>query len=604
MKGPSWLTRAWRRLRFARRGVGCPVVFARAYELAVPGTAIDPQRAARILTFLHSRKLLRPQDLHRAPVAPLSHLLAVHTEPYLSSLQDPGSPLTFLGDTPSEQRLDEFLTAHRTAVGGTILASELARCGRSVAIHLSGGFHHASRDRGHGFCVFNDVAAAIFQLRSRGYDAPFLVVDLDLHDGDGTRAIFRDDPSVFTFSIHNQHLASIEALASFDLELGGDVEDATYLAALHEHLPAIVDTVRPGLVFYLAGCDPAVDDPLGNWRISAAGLLDRDRFVLSTLQSHDPDLPIVILLAGGYGGEAWRYSARFFATILSGGETLEPPPRAELLLTEYRALSRRLTESELTREKDEDWSLSQEDLPGTSGAWAMPQSRLLGYYSRHGFELVLERYGILDQLRARGFEQVRVDFDLNNPAGQTVLVRTDDAASETLIELRVRRDTGTIQGMELLAVEWLLLQDPRASFGPGRPRLPGQHHPGLGLLKEIAAILVMFCERIGLDGLRFTPAYFHLAVQSRRLLSFLDPAREGHFRALQKTLRELRLPEAIRAIDGGRVIDAGTNLPLAWTPSVMVLPVSRRLKARVTSESYLRQVEEAEARARFHLPTY
>src|SRR6185295_17476200 len=129
-----------------------------------------------------------------------------------------------------------------------------------------------------------DVAVAIAELRARGFAAPVLVVDLDLHDGDGTRSIFAEDPTVHTFLVHNLSTPDergLRAVASTSIELQGEVEDAEYLAAVREHLPPLFPSFRPELVFYVAGSDPAADDRIGNWKITAAGMLERDLFVTS-----------------------------------------------------------------------------------------------------------------------------------------------------------------------------------------------------------------------------------------------------------------------------------------------------------------------------------
>src|SRR5690606_30822850 len=126
-------------------------------------------------------------------------------------------------------------------------------------------------------------------LRARQYRDPILVVDLDLHDGNGTRAAFLDDPAVHTYSIHNAPWDDATGVASTSIALGTDVGDAEYLETLRRTLPPIIRSHRPGLVFYIAGCDPATDDALGDWRISAEGMLARDRFVIETLRESAPD---------------------------------------------------------------------------------------------------------------------------------------------------------------------------------------------------------------------------------------------------------------------------------------------------------------------------
>jgi hypothetical protein len=466
-----------------------------------------------------------------------------------------------------------------------------------VAINLGGGLHHAHADAGHGFCAFNDVAVAVDAVRQDGFESPFLVVGLDLHDGDGTRAIFADDPSVHTFSIHNRNLGPAEARASTTIELGEEVGDDRYLSAVEQHLPALLERHRPALIYYLAGCDPADDDALGNWRISDGGMLRRDRFVIETIRALAADAAVVILLAGGYGQDAWRYSARFFAWLLSGKSDHEPPRTDEWTLSQFRRVARALSLSELTHEPEGDsWRLSEEDL--------MPvrrESRLLGFYSPHGIEVGLERYGLFDRLRAKGFDEPRLDLELDDPSGQTVRVLTGGDEPQSLIELRMRRDRRAVRDFELLMVEWLMMQNPRASFKPGRPRLPGQKYPGLGLLHEVSAILVLICERLQLDGIGFVPMHYHIAAQARRHFVFVESDTEGRFRALRRVLGKLPLVEAIRAIEQERLIDLDLDRPFRWLPGTMVLPVSNRLKELVGEPERERAVRDASERYRFVL---
>ncbi|MDX1388683.1 MAG: histone deacetylase, partial [Acidobacteriota bacterium] len=447
------------------------LVYSPDYGVALPTSALDVERGKRVLTFLASERLLRRRRLHRPEPASLRFLGRIHPDTYLESLQETEALLPILGFEVDQAGHDALLDAHRSMVGGTALATRLARSRNGVVVNLGGGFHHARADRGQGFCVFNDVAAAIAAERSRGMNDPVLVVDLDLHDGEGTRAIFAEDETVHTFSIHNRHLGPTEARASTSIELGEHVEDATYLETVRSRLPEIVERTDPGLVFYLAGVDPAADDLMGNWEITAAALLARDLFVSETTRA-GRQAGLVVLLAGGYGKRAWRYSARFLARLLAPGREIEPPATDDLSLAEYRHIARRLEPVELARDEPaSDWSITEEDVMGalrhTSGA-----SRFLDYYSRHGVEVAFERYGIMDRLRDLGFGRLRVEIDLEDAVGQTLAVVSDDFPSEPLIELRVDRDAVSIPGMELLRVEWLQLRNPQREFTETRPRLP------------------------------------------------------------------------------------------------------------------------------------
>jgi acetoin utilization deacetylase AcuC-like enzyme len=549
----------WRRLLDRLLGRDrLDIVYSPDYRVALPTSAVDVDRGRRVLTFLASERLLRRRRFHKPYPASLRRLGGTHSERYLDSLQWPGALLPVLGFEVDAEVQDAYLAAHRSMVGGTLLATRLARSSGGVAVNLGGGFHHARRDLSQGFCVFNDVAVAIAAERERGFSAPVLVVDLDLHDGEGTRAIFADDDSVHTLSIHNRDLEPTGGRASTAIALGEHVGDELYLETIENRLPAIVDDVRPGLIVYLAGTDPAADDALGDWGITAGGLLRRDLFVLEQTRRRGRPVPVVVLLAGGYGHSAWRHTARFLARVLSLGREIEPPETEEL----SRAL----------------------------GGTGRP-GRLLGYYSRHGVEVACERYGIFDRLREKGFRRLRVELDLEDIFAQTVRVLSDDIPSEPLVELCVRRDAVSIPGMELLRVEWLQLQNPRATFTDTRPALPGQKYPGLGLLRSVVSMLVMACERIALEGLVFTPSHYHLGVQSRTLLHFLEPREEARFRAIRDALDGLSLVEATRALEAGRVRDARTGKPVAWKPVPMVLPTGEGLRTQMSGDSYKTAVE-------------
>lgn len=588
---PGRFRRALRRLASLVQTQPVYFVYSGKYTLEVPGLPADPRRGENILTFLAMERLLKAGRLRWPREASIRSLQRVHSPAYLESLLERGALTSILGLSVSEADEDRYLHLQRAMVGGTVLATRLALAGWLPAVNLGGGLHHAHAERGEGFCAFNDVAVAIAQAREAGFTAPILVVDLDLHDGNGTRSIFARDPTVYTFSIHNQTWGAgpggdaPDAVASTCVALGDGVDDATYLAAIEEHLPPVIDSFRPGLVFYLAGADPAATDALGNWKITAAGLLARDQLVVSRLRSRLGDLPLVILLAGGYGTEAWRYSARFFAWQLSGGRLIEPPSTTEITLQRYRYLASLVQPSELAAEPPagDNWGLTEADLlPGTSLA-AKP-TRFLGFYSANGLELALERYGFLARLRALGFARPRLSIELDNPGGDTLKIYGSEGDDELLLELRMRRDARLMPGFELLAVEWLLLQNPRAGFPPDRPPLPGQKHPGLGLLREVIALMVLACDRLGLDGIVFTPAHFHVAAQSERFVDFLQPEDRARFRALRQALAGLPLSEASRALAEGRVIDPASGKPITWEPAPMLIPVSERMKKRVAAE--------------------
>ena len=169
----------------------------------------------------------------------------------------------------------------------------------SVSANLAGGTHHAFRDRGEGYCVFNDVAVAAAVLCRDGAIARAAVVDCDVHQGNGTAAIFRDDPSVFTFSLHGaNNFPFRKETSDLDVTFDDGAGDDEYLAALARHLPRVLDGHRPDIVFYLAGADPYEGDRLGRLKLTVDGLRTRDRLVFDACRERC--LPVAITMSGGY----------------------------------------------------------------------------------------------------------------------------------------------------------------------------------------------------------------------------------------------------------------------------------------------------------------
>ena len=169
----------------------------------------------------------------------------------------------------------------------------------TVAANLAGGTHHAFRDRGEGYCVFNDVAVAASVLLRDGAIARAAVVDCDVHQGNGTAAIFRDEPAVFTFSLHGaKNFPFRKETSDLDVTFEDGAGDDEYLSALAEHLPRALDGHRPDVVFYLAGADPYEGDRLGRLKITIDGLRTRDRLVFEACRERG--IPVVVAMSGGY----------------------------------------------------------------------------------------------------------------------------------------------------------------------------------------------------------------------------------------------------------------------------------------------------------------
>ncbi len=584
------------------------------YQLEAPFPQYDARRPFRILSYLETRNLLKRGTLRRAKAITIDQLKMVHDHQYLHSLEKDGALESILGFSLDNKSQDKFLCFQRMMCGGTLRAARLATKRLEVAVNLGGGFHHASASHGSGFCVFNDVALAIAQLRVQGFCDPILIIDLDLHDGDGTRSIFADDPTVHTFSIHNKTLGSDEAVASTSIELGPGVHDSQYLDALEKHLPPLINEFNPGLVFYLAGSDPGASDKLGNWKISLEGMLTRDRLVMNLIRPGDPgdpdvDIPCVILLAGGYGNNAWRHGAAFFNWLLSGKKSLNLPQELELPVNHYRRLTRLMktpvlmadekSDSNQKPQQDEnDWGLNEEELgmPGQN-----VETRFLGTFSRYAVEFALVEYGLMNRLHRLGFKDLRLAIDLDDPLGHTLRVQTGGVDPLVVLELKLKIDRPRNCDLAFLNVEWLLIQDSRSRFEMSRALLPGQKYPGLGLLRDTAAVLVVLCERLELDGLAFTPTHYHLAALSRPLALCPDPVQEGRFRALKKAVSGLDLRSAGMAVESGKVMDDSSGDFFVWVPSRLVIPVSKNQKMGFESAEFRKLMETGEREAGFRL---
>lgn len=595
---PLPLRRRIERLRARLRGEPAVVIHGQAYQLEFPGVPIDSLRGERILTALVREGLLGREAVLPPMRATLATLERVHSLDYLERVTDPEVMLAVFGVELPAKLIHRVVDLQRTMVGGTVQAARAARGRHKLAINLGGGLHHAQHDRGQGFCLFNDIAVAIAELRRHGFSDPIAVIDLDLHDGDGTRAIFADDPSVFTLSIHNAHWGPIEAESSLAIALGDQVGDRDYLTSIREHIPAMLDRHRPGLVFYLAGCDPAADDTLGNWQITDEGMLARDVFVLESLQARGIG-KVVWLLGGGYGTESWRHSARGLIAALGGPEHAELPSTQSMTLMRYQHLASVLDPAELSGVVPGELQFDESDLFGAAPDQLGPPSKVLGFYTHHGVELALERYGLLPRLRALGFEP-RLEFDHDDEAGDTLRVFGDAGRDLLLIELRVRRDREILPGAELLRIEWLLLQNPRASWGAGRLPLTGQRHPGLRMFADIAALMTMVCARLRLDGIVVVPSHYHVAARWHGRMHFLDPAAEGRFLALAQLFEGMPLAEASAALELGRVVDRSSGERAGYRPAAMILPASDMLRRRF-DDAWEREAEAAQAALQFEL---
>jgi acetoin utilization deacetylase AcuC-like enzyme len=262
------------------------------------GAHVFPMRKFRLVREeIVRRGLLADRDILSPERATPEEVLRVHDRAYVEKLVQ--GTLSVLEEAVLELPYSKQLVdASFLCAGGSILAARESLA-RGVGINLGGGFHHAFPDHGEGFCVFNDVAIAIRALQHEGRIKRAAVIDLDVHQGNGTAAIFRDDATVFTFSMHHeQNYPPIKPPSDLDVGLDTGAGGAEYLAALERHLPSILDRHSPDLVAYVAGADPYEQDQLGGLKLSREDLRKRDRVVFETSAARE--IPVAAFLAGGY----------------------------------------------------------------------------------------------------------------------------------------------------------------------------------------------------------------------------------------------------------------------------------------------------------------
>ena len=239
-----------------------------------------------------------PEQMRDPPAASDDELLLAHTADYVArfnaGMLEPAE-VRRIGLPWSE----ELVERSRRAVGGTIAAARHA-LSLGIAMNLAGGTHHAFADHGEGFCVYNDIAVAIRGLQRDGLIGRAAIVDLDVHQGNGTHAILAGDERVFTFSMHGgKNFPFHKVSGSLDIELADGTDDDEYLTQLTGVLPSIMARAAPDIVFYIAGADPHEGDALGRLSLTFAGLARRDAYVLT--QCRDVGIPVAITIGGGYG---------------------------------------------------------------------------------------------------------------------------------------------------------------------------------------------------------------------------------------------------------------------------------------------------------------
>lgn len=275
-----------------------PLVYHPDYSFPFPSRHRFPmEKFARLAAYLRDQNILKADNNHRPGPCRQQWLTQTHCPDYLQR---------FYRNTQSDKELRQMNLpwseglVKRTflAPSGTVLTAQLA-LQHGVACHLAGGTHHAHHDYASGFCILNDLAIAANVLARQNGGLQVLVFDCDVHQGDGTAALLRNEPRAFTCSIHcKQNFPFTKQQSDWDVELPAGTQDEAYLATVRSTLLTAIEQVQPDIVLYDAGVDVFEGDPLGQLRITEFGIRQRDNLVLSELKK--AQIPVATVIGGGY----------------------------------------------------------------------------------------------------------------------------------------------------------------------------------------------------------------------------------------------------------------------------------------------------------------
>jgi acetoin utilization deacetylase AcuC-like enzyme len=301
------------------------LIYHERYDLNLGPHVFPSQKFRLIYEMLLHEGIATSEDFLRPEPASDADLLRVHTADWVHRLKTgtlTASEVMKL-EVPYSKELVEAVWL---AAGGTILAGQCAlRDG--FGSNLSGGFHHAYPGHGEGFCAIHDVAVGIRKLQSDGAVKKAIVVDTDVHHGNGTAAIFRNDPTVFTISIHQENnYPAHKPPSSIDLNMDDRADNEEYLGVLIPAVQKALDEFRPDILFYVGGADPYCEDQLGGLSLTKEGLKRRDRSVFE--EARRRNIPVATTLAGGYARRVEDTIRIHVNTILAAREVAESHPHS------------------------------------------------------------------------------------------------------------------------------------------------------------------------------------------------------------------------------------------------------------------------------------
>ena len=295
------------------------IAFSHEYNLSLAARdthkTFDALKYKKMRDLLIAKNLISRKKILIPKYASYQDLELVHTKAFLKKIKDP----LYVAKALNLESLDPWdayvLEYFRIMTGGTIIATRYALENHSVAFNLGGGFHHAHADKAAAYCLLNDVAVAIEKFRRKGRILRPMIIDLDYHEGDGNLIFYKDDPTVYTFSMHASDWVNIEKENNTDIVLPNDCSGEEYLSILKRELPLAWRKFKPDIVFYIAGSDPYEKDIIGDLNLTRIELLERNMFVYHRIKAND--IPAVIVAGGGYGPDSWLIYYDFLEKVLS-----------------------------------------------------------------------------------------------------------------------------------------------------------------------------------------------------------------------------------------------------------------------------------------------
>lgn len=302
-----------------------PVVYSPRYKISVFGLEklhpFDIAKYDKIYAGLLKDGLITKASVVDPKEVTREEMLLVHQAEYIDKLKNNKDVARFL-EAPQmkmipNRLLDRMIVSRfRKASGGTIEAARLAlRHPSKMAFNLGGGYHHAKPAVGEGFCIIADVPIAIKVLQKEALIERALIIDTDIHQGNGTIACLPNDASIYTFSMHEGGIYPMpKEEGDLDVELKAGITDEEYIAEFKKHLDGLFKKSKPDIVFHVAGCDALEGDPLANGKMTHAGIGERDRLVVAACKKHN--VPYVMTLSGGYSKDAWNAQYKSIKAIL------------------------------------------------------------------------------------------------------------------------------------------------------------------------------------------------------------------------------------------------------------------------------------------------